>query len=120
MEQLVTLNLKNILLSLGFGFLSIFIVFTILFVLLLSGVGIPLALLLVIGYLLVVGLSLPVLLYNIADIIKLKLNVFVRLLIVTAVFYLISLIPVLGALVVSATLLVGIGRLLFNLLSKNK
>lgn len=118
MEKLVKLNLKNILLSLAFGFLSLFIVFTILFVLLLSGVGIPLALLLVIGYLLVVGLALPVLLYNIANIIKLKLHIYVRLLIVTAVFYLISLIPVLGPLVVSAALLVGIGRLLFNLLSK--
>ena len=120
MERLVNLNLKNILLSLAFGFLSVFIVFTILFVLLISGVAIPLALLLVIGYVLVVGLALPVLFYNIADALKLKLNIYVRLLIVTAVFYVISLIPVLGGLVVSAALLVGVGRLLFNLLSKNK
>ena len=119
-EKLSSINIKNIFISLGLGFISLFGIFIILIFLLVSGVGLPLALFALVGYLFVVGLGLPLLLHDIANTIKLKQNLYIKLLIVTAIFYIISLIPTIGASVVFITIIISIGRILLGLFSKNK
>ena len=86
--------------------------------LLVSNVGLVLALLLVVAYLFVVGLALPLLLYDIVKTNKWKMNLIVKTLIVTAIYYVISLIPVIGTPFVFITLLAGTGRLLSNIFKK--
>lgn len=119
-SKLDKVDLKNTLISLGIGLVSMFAI-TILFILLvLCGIGISLAFFFIVGYLLILGLAVPLFLYNIADMIKLNLNIYVKLLIVTAVLYAVSLIPVFGSGVVFIVLLVGIGRILLTLFNRRK
>lgn len=117
-ESLSALNVKNSIISLVIGFASLIAMVLVLIFLLLSGAGVVLALFAVIAYLFVLGLALPLLLYNIANMIKLNLHLYVKLLIVTAVFYVINLIPVVGTHFVFVALLIGLGRLLLRLFHK--
>ncbi len=118
--KLPSIDIKNTLISLAIGFVSIFILIALIMILLFTGVCIPVALFLILGYMLVACIALPIFLYNIADVIKLKLNIYIKLLIVTTVFFLISLIPVLGPIVVFVSLFIGIGRILFTLSIRKK
>lgn len=118
MENLATFNFKNTFISFGVGFASFFLAFVLLFALLITGIGLTLSLVVLAGYLLVLGLALPVFLYSIANIIKLKLNILVRLLLVTAVYYLVTLIPVVGPLAMFIALFIGTGKILLNLFKK--
>ncbi len=116
--KLSSIDIKGSLIGLAIGFVSIFILISLIIILIFTGVGLPLALFILFGYLLISCLSLPLFLYNIADIIKLNLNIYVKLLIVTIVFFLVSLIPVVGPIIVFISLLIGIGRILFTLSTK--
>lgn len=117
-KNLSILDLKNIAISFVIGFVSLIAIVLLLILLLTSGVGLALALLFVIGYLFVLGLALPLLLHDIVKTTKWKMNLFVKILIVTAIFYIISLIPVIGSPFVFATLLIGTGRILLGLFKK--
>ena len=91
----------------------------ILFVLLLvSSVGLPLSFLLVIAYLFAMGISLPLFLQDISSFINLNINEYIKLLITTIAFYLISLIPVLGSAVVFISLFASTGRVLQSFLKQ--
>lgn len=120
LEKLPKFNVSGILISLGIGLASMFVVLVIFIFLCLSGVGVSLAFCTIAGYLFLFGLAIPLFLNRIAEIIKLNLNLYIKLLIVTFVFYLISLIPVLGSLVVFMSIFIGIGQILVGLFKKNK
>jgi len=117
-QKLSTINVKNVIISFAVGFASLIAIVLLFVLLLLSGAGMALAFLAVIAYLFVLGLALPLLIYNIANMIKLNLHLYVKLLIVTAVFYIIKIIPVVGSPFVFVTLLIGLGRLLLRLFHK--
>lgn len=110
--------MKNILISLAIGFVSIFAIILLVILLLLSGLGIYIGLVFIVGYLFILGLALPLFLHDIAKSIKLKKNLYVKLLIITLGYYVISLIPKVGSLFVFITVLIGLGRFLLNKLKK--
>jgi len=118
LDKLSTMDVKNALISFAVGFASILAIILLSLLLLVSGAGIALALLLVVAYLFILGLALPLLIYTIVNMINLKLNLYVKILIVTAIYYLVSLIPVIGSPFVFITLLIGIGRILLNIFNK--
>lgn len=118
LDKLSTMDVKNALISFAIGFVSILAIILLFLLLLVSGVGIALALLLVVAYLFILGLALPLLIYTIVNMINLKLNLYVKILIVTAIYYLVSLIPVIGSPFVFITLFVGIGRILLGIFNK--
>jgi len=119
-KNLSALNAKNTLISLLAGLVSLLAIFVLFMLLLVIGIGMPLALVFIIGYLFALGLALPLLLNDIANAIKLKQNILVKLLIVTVILYLISLIPTFGIAFLFITLLIGIGRILLSLFSRKK
>ena len=120
-EKVSQFKLTNIIMSLGVGFISLFAILLVFMLLCFSIIGIPLAFVFVIGYLFLLGLALPLFANNIANAIKLKLNIYVKLLIVTAILYLVSLIPIVGSIVIFIFLLIGSGQILLELFKrKNK
>lgn len=84
----------------------------------LSGLGIYIGLVFIVGYLFILGLALPLFIHDIAQSIKLKKNLYIKLLIVTLVYYLIGLIPGVGTPFVCITVLIGLGRFLLSKLKK--
>lgn len=120
MEKLPELNLMNTLKALGLGVASMFAVFVLFVVLCLLGVGVSLAFFLVIAYLFLVGLAVPLFFNKIAESLKFKLNSYVKLLLVTAVAFLVKLIPVVGSAVMFIVLLIGMGNVLLGLFKRNK
>ena len=118
--KLPTFNTKNALISLGIGFVS-FIVITLLFVLLAVLVaGIYVAFALLIAYLFVLAIAVPLFIYQIADCLKVKWNITLKVLFVTTIYYLVSFIPVLGPIVAFVVFTAGIGQLLYALFSNRK
>lgn len=118
MKKLSSITVKNLILNLVIGVISIFAIFVFVITLLLTGVGVVLALFALVAYLFLLGLVLPLFLNQIAELLNFKLNAYVKLLVVTVVFYLISLIPTLGSTIVFISALVGIGQILFSLFKK--
>lgn len=119
-SKLANLDIKNTLISLAIGFISVFAIFLLFMLLIFTGIGVALSLFFIMGYLLIITLAIPLFLHDIANIIKLNLNIYLKLLIVTIVFYLISLIPVLGPSVVFILVFIGTGRILFTLFNRKK
>ena len=117
-KSLSIINLKNVLISVIISFGATFAVFILFVLLLVSSVGLPLSFLLVIAYLFAMGISLPLFLQDISSFIKLNINEYIKLLITTIVFYLISLIPVLGSTVVFISLFASTGRILQSFLKQ--
>ena len=116
--KLPEFNTKNALISLGIGFIS-FIAFIILFVLLAVLVaGIYAAFALLIAYLFVLAISVPLFIYQIANCLKVKWNISIKVFVVTTIFYLIKFVPVLGPLVVFFVFTAGVGQILYSLVKK--
>lgn len=120
MEKLPELNLKNSLKALGLGAVSIFAILVLFILLCLFGVGVSLAFFLIIAYLFLVGLAVPLFLNKIAEALKFKLNSYVKLLLVTALVFLVKLIPVVGFISMIILLLISIGNILLGLFKRNK
>lgn len=120
LDAFSALNIKNALISFLVGFTSLFGVILATIFLLISGVGLSLALVLVVAFMFVCALALPFLLYTIANMLKFKLNLYVKLLIVTSVFYIVTLLPVIGSPLAFITIFAGVGRILLSLFSKKK
>ena len=72
----------------------------------------------VVAYLFLLGLALPLFLNKIADVLNIKLNSYIKLLIVVVAFYVITLIPVLGAFVSFISMTVGIGQILLGFFNR--
>lgn len=119
-EKISEFKFANIIISLGVGFVSLFATLLVFMLLCFSIIGIPLALVLMLGYLFVLGLALPLLVYNIANALKFKLNIYIKLLIVTAVLYLLSLIPIVNSIIIFVFLLIGSGQILVKLFKRKK
>lgn len=119
-EKLYKINIKNCIISFALGFASLVAAILSLLFLLLSGIGIYLALLLIVGYLFVLGLGLPLLLNDVQKLIKWKQNPYIKLLVITIAYYLISLIPIVGSPFVFVTLFIGTGRILLSMFTKKK
>ncbi len=119
-EQLPKLSFSNILASFGIGFASLFAIFILFILLLLSGIATTLAFVVLLAYLFIFALGLPLLILNIANTLKLKMNLVLKVLIVASLLYLISLIPVLGPFVMFITLFVGLGRIILKLFFQKK
>ena len=117
--KLPTFNTKNTLISFGIGFLS-FIAIIILFVLLAVLVaGIYVAFALLIAYLFVLAIAVPLFIYQIANCLKVKWNISLKVFLVTTLFYLVKFVPVLGSLVVFIIFTAGVGQILLGLVKKN-
>jgi len=119
-EKLPKLSTGNVFAGFGIGLLSLLAILALFIFLCLSGLGVKIAFFLVILYLLLVGLSLPLLILNIADLIKLKFNKFVRILLVSSIFYILYLLPVVGGLIGFIVLFTGIGRIIFPVVNRKK
>lgn len=120
LEKLPDFNVKNGLVSFALGFASFFVVFLLFVVLCLFGVGVSLAFFSVVGYLFLVGLAFPLLVYKIADKLKLKINLNLKVLLVTGIAFIIKLIPVFGSAVMFVALVIGIGQIILGILKRNK
>lgn len=118
-KELPALNAKNILASLGLGFASFFAITLIFVVLCLIKIGVTLAFALVLAYVCMLTLALPLFIYNISKHLKFKMNSYLKLLIVTAIFYIIRLIPVIGNLVFFVTFFIGVGEILLRTFKKD-
>lgn len=121
LEKLPDFKAKNVLISFTLGFVSMFMIFAVFILLCMFGVGILAAFFLVSAYLFVMALALPLFLNKIANVIKLKMNGYLKLLIVTAVYYLVTLIPAsIGPTVTLIIIQIGIGQILLGLFKRNK
>lgn len=120
LEKTFKLNLKNVLINFVIGLASLAVITFAFLLLLVTGAGVALAFFLVIAYLFLLGFALPYLFYNISNMINLKVHLYVKLLIVTSVYYIISLIPFVGSYFVFITLFVGVGKILLELFKKKK
>ena len=119
-EKISEFKFTNIIISLGVGFISLFAAMLIFMLLAFSIIGIPLAFVFILGYLFVLGLALPLVAHNIANALKFKLNIYVKLLIITVIIYLLSLIPLVGSIVIFVLLLTGAGQILVELIKRKK
>lgn len=119
-EKLSKLTVKNTLFGLGIGLISIFAVVLAFILLLLTGVGLTLGLALLVAYIFVCIIALPLLLLTIADMLKLKWNIYLKVLLVTFVYFVISIIPFIGSILVPVAILVGIGRILLCIFNRKK
>lgn len=119
-EKLPKLTIGNAFAGFGIGLLSLLAVLLLFIFLCLSSIGVKLAFFVVVLYLLLIGLSIPLLILNIADVIKIKVNKFVRILLVSAIFYILYLLPVVGGFIGFIVLLTGIGRILFPIVNRKK
>lgn len=120
LEKLPDFNVKNGFTSFALGFASFFVIFLLFVFLCLFGVGVSLAFFCVVGYLFLVGLAFPLLVYKIADKLKLKINFNLKVLLVTGVAFILKLIPVVGSLVMFIALVIGIGQIILGILRRNK
>lgn len=119
-EQLPKLSFGNIASSFGIAFASVFVLFVLFVLLLLSGIGITLSLVILIAYIFVFALGLPLLILNIANMLKIKMHLVLKVLMVSTALYLISLIPVFGPIVMFMALFVGLGRIILKLFFQRK
>lgn len=110
--KLPEINVSNTFKAFGIGLLSMFAVVIAFVLLAITGVGITLAFFMLIVYMVILGLAIPLILDKISELLKWNLNSYVKLLIVTAVYYLISLVPVVGGLVTFIIFTSGIGNIL--------
>lgn len=118
-QKLPEFNTRNCLISLGIGLIS-FLAVALLFVLLIvTGIGIYLAFALCMAYIFAIAISVPLFIYKLADFFKLKWNTYLKLLVVTVIFYVIKFIPVIGPLVVFVVFTAGIGQIILGLLKKD-
>ena len=69
-------------------------------------------------FLFVCAIALPLFLNNIVNTLKFKANPYVKLLAVTGILYLISIIPVFGSAVMFVVMFISIGEVLFTVLNR--
>lgn len=118
LSKLPEFNTANVFKAFGIGLASFIAIFIIFVGLCLLSVGIHLAFFMVVAYLFLLGLALPLFLNKIADILNIRLNSYIKLLIVVVAFYVITLIPVLGAFVSFISMTVGIGQILLGFFNR--
>ena len=120
LESLPTLGVVNIFKGLLAGFLSIFAVVALVLLLFVLGIGIKVGIALILAYVLVLLLSTPLFLNKIALVLKFKLNHYVKLLIVTMIFFLITLIPYVGSIISFLVSLIGTGDVILAIFKNGK
>ena len=117
-EKLPSITVSHTFINLGIGLASFFIMFVLFVLLCISGIGVSLAFAFVAVFLFVCAIALPLFLNKIADVLNIKLNSYIKLLIVVVAFYVITLIPVLGAFVSFISMTVGIGQILLGFFNR--
>ena len=119
-EKLPSITVSHMFINLGIGVASFFVMFVLFVLLCMSGIGVSLAFAFVAVFLFVCAIALPLFLNNVVNTLKFKANPYVKLLAVTGILYLISIIPVLGSAVMFIIMLVSIGEVLFTVLNRKK
>lgn len=117
-EKLPSITVSHTFINLGIGLASFFVIFILFVLLCMSGIGVSLAFAFVAVFLFVCAIALPIFLNNIVNTLKFKANPYVKLLAVTGILYLISIIPVFGSAVMFVVMLVSIGEVLFTVLNR--
>lgn len=117
-EKLPSITVSHTFINLGIGLASFFIMFVLFVLLCVSGIGVSLAFAFVAVFLFVCAIALPLFLNNIVNTLKFKANPYVKLLAVTGILYLISIIPVFGSAVMFVVMLISIGEVLFTVLNR--
>lgn len=112
------ITIKNLLASFGFGLLSIIVVVSCTFALIIIHFGLTLGLALLCAYLLLLFIAIPIFVFDIALLLKDKLNLYLSIFLIPLALYLISSIPVLGGLAMFAVLMTSVGRICYKLLFK--
>lgn len=119
-EKLPSITVSHTLINLGIGLASFFVIFILFVLLCMSGIGVSLAFAFVAVFLFVCAIALPIFLNNIVNTLKFKANPYVKLLAVTGILYLISIIPVFGSAVMFVVMLVSIGEVLFAVFNRKE
>lgn len=119
-EKLPSITVSHTFINLGIGLASFFVIFILFVLLCMSGIGVSLAFAFVAVFLFVCAIALPIFLNNIVNTLKFKANSYVKLLAVTGILYLISIIPVFGSAVMFVVMLVSIGEVLFTVLNRKE
>ena len=117
-EKLPSITVSHTFINLGIGLASFFIMFVLFVLLCISGIGVSLAFAFVAVFLFVCAIALPLFLNNIVNTLKFKANPYVKLLAVTGILYLISIIPVFGSAVMFVVMFISIGEVLFTVLNR--
>ena len=112
------ITVKSSLVALGFGLLSIICVSIASILLLLINIGVTLAFVLLVGYALVLLLSIPLFVLDIAKLLNGKLNMYLATLLIALALFLVGKIPFIGGLMMFLFVTVGTGRIIKNLISK--
>lgn len=119
-EKLPSITVSHTFINLGIGLASFFVIFILFVLLCMSGIGVSLAFAFVAVFLFVCAIALPIFLNNIVNTLKFKANPYVKLLAVTGILYLISIIPVFGSAVMFVVMLVSIGEVLFAVFNRKE
>lgn len=117
-EKLPSITVSHMFINLGIGVASFFVMFVLFVLLCMSGIGVSLAFAFVAVFLFVCAIALPLFLNNVVNTLKFKANSYVKLLAVTGILYLISIIPVFGSAVMFIIMLISIGEVLFTVFNR--
>lgn len=114
------ITVKNCFVDLGIGLLSIIVVILAAILLLITNIGSTLSFVLLFAYILVLFLSTPLFVLDIVKMIKTKINFYLMILVIALALFLISKIPVIGGIVSFLFVIIGTGRIIKNLIRRNK
>ena len=119
-EKLPSITVSHMFINLGIGLASFFVIFVLFVLLCISGIGVSLAFAFVAVFLFICAIALPLFLNNIVNTLKFKANPYIKLLAVTGILYLISIIPVFGSAVMFVVMLISIGEVLFTVFNRKE
>ena len=104
------ITVKNILLSVGIGIISLLAVILISIFLIFTKIGLLLGIVFIFAYLFLLLISIPLLILDIASLFSNRLNLYIAISLITLALYLISLIPIVGSIMMFIVILTGVGR----------
>ena len=119
-ERFANLTVKNCSIALGVGFLSFFVVAIVFVLLLVTSVGLYVAFALGLGYLFIIAIAVPFFVYKVSELLNLKWNEYLKVILLTTILYLVGLIPYVGPFISLVVFTSSIGYLLVSLFKKVK
>ena len=114
------ITVKNILLSVGIGIISLLAVILISILLIFTKIGLLLGIVFIFAYLFLLLISIPLLILDIASLFSNRLNLYIAISLITLALYLISLIPIVGSIMMFIVILTGVGRVVNKIFIDNK
>ena len=120
LDKKLTLSVGNVFATLGIGLLAYIAVLVLCILLFIINIGATLSIAILLAFALLMILSKPLFVLDIANMLKNKFNVYLGILIISLVLFLVCAIPFLGGLISFLFTTIGLGRLIQKLLHCSK